>query len=58
MTNTKAEGPRRRGTAWGVLIVLPNWSTTPVTSTLLLISADGAMREIVLAPHGWLGLPW
>jgi len=38
--------------------VLPNWSTTPVTSTLLLISTSGAVREIVLAPHGWLGLPW
>ncbi len=38
--------------------VLPNWTTTPVTSTLLLVSEDGAMREIVLAPHGWLGLPW
>lgn len=38
--------------------VLPNWSTTPVTSTLLFISPDGSMREIVLAPHGWLGLPW
>ncbi|MGO2684007.1 MAG: PA2928 family protein [Microbacterium sp.] len=38
--------------------VLPSWGTTPVTSTLLFIAADGSMREIVLAPHGWLGLPW
>lgn len=37
---------------------LPNWSTTPVTSTLFFISSEGSMREIVLAPHGWLGLPW
>lgn len=38
--------------------VLPNLSTTPVTSTLLLIAEDGSMREVVLAPHGWFGLPW
>jgi len=38
--------------------VLPNWTTTPVTSTLLLVSPEGSMQEVVLAPHGWLGLPW
>lgn len=38
--------------------ILPSWGTTPVTSTVLLISPKGSMREIVLAPHGWLGLPW
>lgn len=38
--------------------LLPNSTTTPVTSTVLLISPEGSMREIVLAPHGWLGLPW
>lgn len=38
--------------------VLPSWITTPVTSTLLIIAPNGSMREIVLAPHGWLGLPW
>jgi len=38
--------------------VLPNWATTPVTTTVLLISPEGELREIVLAPHGWLGLPW
>jgi len=37
---------------------LPSWGTTPVTSTLLLVATDGSMREIVLAPHGWFGLPW
>lgn len=38
--------------------VLPSWGTTPVTASVLLISPEGSMREIVLAPHGWLGLPW
>lgn len=38
--------------------ILPSWGTTPVTSTVLIISTEGALREIVLAPHGWLGLPW
>lgn len=38
--------------------VLPSWGTTPVTASVLLISPEGSLREIVLAPHGWVGLPW
>lgn len=38
--------------------VLPSLGTTPVTATLLFIASDGSMREVVLAPHGWFGLPW
>lgn len=29
-----------------------------VTATVVLIASDGSMQEIVLAKHGWFGLPW
>lgn len=37
--------------------VLPSL-TVPVTSVVVLIADDGTMQEIVLAKHGWFGLPW
>lgn len=32
--------------------------TVPVTSVVVLIAEDGTMQEIILAKHGWFGLPW
>lgn len=38
--------------------VLPPIGATPTAATVLIIAEDGSMQEIVLAPHGWFGLPW
>ncbi|MDQ0615469.1 hypothetical protein QF046_003110 [Microbacterium sp. W4I4] len=37
--------------------VLPSLSV-PVTSVVLLVSPEGSMREVVIAKHGWFGMPW
>lgn len=37
--------------------VLPSVSV-PVTSVLLLVSPEGSMHEVVIAKHGWFGMPW